>query len=184
MQPTLTVGTTLNFTTSVPEYPADESWVLHYRLVPRVTGTAIEIESVPDADDPSLHRLQVPVAATSTWSAGTYSWASWVTNGTEVYDLSQGTVKLLPDPRVATAPLDNRSAARIALEAAEAALAAWTPTTKSYTIGQRSMTFNSTAEILPIISYWKVQVQREERAEAMLKGLPDPRKTFVRLNRG
>jgi hypothetical protein len=94
-----------------------------------------------------------------------------------------GAIRLLADPRVSSAPLDLRTDAEIALAAAESALASWTPTTRSYTIGNRSMTFSSTTEILPVIGYWKAQVQREKRAAAMRAGLPDPRKTFVRLGR-
>jgi hypothetical protein len=94
-----------------------------------------------------------------------------------------GAIRLLADPRVATAPLDLRTDAEIALAAAKAAYAAWTGTTKSYTIGNRSMTFNSQADIIPTIQYWEMQVQREKRAAAMRAGLPDPRKTFVRLGR-
>lgn len=179
---TITVGTTLNFTTQVAEYPAN-AWTLHYRLVPRATGAAIELTGAPDSDDATLHRVQASAAITDDWVAGLYSWASWVTNGSEVYDLSQGTVKLLPDPRTSTAPLDNRSAARIALEAAEAALATWTPTMRSYTINGRSMTFATAQEVVPIVSYWAIRVQQEERAERMAKGLADPRKTVLRLGR-
>ena len=68
--------------------------------------------------------------------------------------------------------------------AAEAAMATWTVTTKRYRIGEREMEFNSRAEIVPVLSYWKAQVQREQRAARMAAGLPDPRKTFVRLGRG
>lgn len=177
------VGSTLNFTTSVPEYPANDGWTLKYRLVPRVSGTAIVLTGSSDDSTPELHRIEAAAATTATWAAGAYSWASWVEKGGEIYDLSHGSVTLLPDPRVATAPLDLRTDAEKALAAAEAALASWTPTMRSYTIGGRSMTFQATAEIVPIVSYWKLQVQRERRAEALRKGLPDPRKVFVRLGR-
>jgi hypothetical protein len=109
---------------------------------------------------------------------------AWVTGVEGTHTVSTEIVTIAANPRAATVPLDLRSAARIALEAAEAALASWSPTTKSYTIGGRSMTFNSSAEILPIISYWKLAVQREERAARLAAGRPDPRKTFVRLGRG
>jgi hypothetical protein len=95
-----------------------------------------------------------------------------------------GAIRLLADPRVATAPLDLRTDAEIALAAAKAAFASWSSTTKSYTIGSRSMTFNSQADIIPTIQYWELEVQREKRAARMRAGLSDPRKVLIRLNRG
>lgn len=180
---TLTAGTTLSYTTSVPNFPANASWVLKYRLIPRVSGTPILLTGAADGTDPTLHRITATAATTATWTAGIYSWASWVTKTVETYDVSSGSVKILPDPRVITAPFDTRSDAQIALEAAKAAMAAWTPTTKSYTIGDRSYTFNSPTEILAVISYWQNQVKREDDAIAMAAGLGSRRKVYVRLNR-
>jgi hypothetical protein len=94
-----------------------------------------------------------------------------------------GAIRLLADPRVSNAPLDLRTDAEIALAAAKAAFASWSSTTKSYTIGSRSMTFNTQADIIPTIQYWEMQVQRERRAARLRAGLSDPRKTFVRLGR-
>jgi hypothetical protein len=181
----LVVGDTLNFTTSVPGYPADEGWTLHFRLIPRVSGSAIEVTGASDDDDPSLHRIEVAASVTAAWTAGVYSWASWVSKALESYSLSKGAVTLLPDPRVSTAPLDLRTEAEIALDDAETALATWTPSamTRSYTIGSRSMTFSTRDEIKGTIDHWKAKVQRERRAARLAKGLPDPSKTFVGLGR-
>jgi hypothetical protein len=181
---TLTAGTTLNFTTSVPSYPANASWVLKHRLIPRVSGSAITLTGAPDSADPTLHRTQATAVTTAAWAAGVYSWASWVEKAAEVYDVAVGTVEITPDPRTAAAgALDTRSDAQIALEAAKAAMAAWTPTTKSYTIGDRSYTFNSPAEIIAVVNYWQNEVKREEDALAMAAGLGSRRKVYVRLNR-
>jgi hypothetical protein len=167
----------------VPGYPANASWVLKYRLVPRVSGAAILLTGAADSADPTLHRITASAATTAGWATGLYSWASWVEKAAEVYDVGTGSVKVLPDPRAVIAPFDARTDAQIALEAAKAALGAWTPTTKSYTIGDRSYTFNSPTEILAVISYWQAQVKREEDAIAMAAGLGSRRKVYVRLNR-
>lgn len=180
----LTAGTTLSYTTSVPDYPANASWVLKTRLIPRVSGSAILLTGAADGTDPTLHRITASAATTAAWAAGVYSWASWVEKAGEVYDIGTGTVEITPDPRLATAgALDTRSDAQVALEAAKAALAAWSPTTKSYTIGERSYTFNSPQDIFAVINYWQNQVKREEDALAMAAGLGSRRKVYVRLNR-
>ena len=175
------VGDTLDFTVGVPNRSADEGWTLKYRLIPRVSGTAISFSSTADG---SLHNVNVPAATTAEWEAGTYSWLSYVENvGGDSFSLLTGSVTLLPDPRVTDAPLDLRSAAQVALDQAESAMAAWTPTTRRYRIGDREMEFSSREDIVPVIDYWKLKVQREQRAARKAAGLPDPRKTFVRLGR-
>jgi hypothetical protein len=184
MQQRIVIGDTLSFTTSVPDYPASDGWVLKHRLVPRSgAGAAIVLTGAADADDPSLHLTEVAAATTAGWTAGQYSWASYVEQGTQSYTLSTGSVELLANPRTSTAPLDLRTQAEVALAAAKAAYAAWTPTTRSYTIGNRSMTFSSRAEIVQTIEYWEIEVQREQRELRLAKGLADPRKTYVRVNR-
>lgn len=175
------VGDTLEFTTPVPGYPASDGWTLKYRLVPVTSGAAITFSSSADGDE---HAVTVAASATALWSAGQYSWAAYVEDGAGAsHTVLTGSAKLLPNPRTSSAPLDLRTDAEIALAAAKAALAAWTPTTKSYTIGGRSMTFSTSAEILPIIDYWERKVQAERRAATMAAGGRDPRKTFVRLGR-
>jgi hypothetical protein len=176
----LTLGDTLNFTTTVTGYPASEGWALKYVLVPRASGpTPITITTTADGDD---HVAQVPASTTTGWTDGAYSWHSWVEKASEKYSVASGSITLLPDPRSATV-LDTRTPARVALDQAQAAFRSWTPTMRSYTIGGRSMTFNSTADILQVIDRLKADVQREERAEKLAKGLRDPRKVFVRLGR-
>lgn len=177
----LVLGDTLNYATSVADYPASSGWVLKFRLVPRVSGSAIEITCTADGD---LHRAQVSASTTAAWAAGTYSWLSWVEQGSEKYSVSNGQIQLIADPRSASAPLDLRTDAQVALDQSKAAFAAWTPTTRSYSIGGRSMEFNSPADILPVIRFWEGEVAKEANAAAMAKGMASGRRVFVRLGRG
>lgn len=175
-------GETLNFPVTVATYPASAGWVLHFRLVPRVgSGSAIEFACTASGDD---HLAQVSAVTTAAWTAGTYSWVSWVSKAGEVYSVNNGTVQVLANPFTASGPLDLRTDAEIALDAAKAALASWTPTTRSYTIAGRSMTFSTTAEIVPLIQYWERKVAAERRAAALAKGQPDTRRVYVRMGRG
>jgi hypothetical protein len=124
-----------------------------------------------------------PSRSCATWRAGPRS--SWVDNADlERFTVDTGNVSILINPALATEAQDFSTQAERALAAAEAALAAWTPTMRSYTIGGRSMTFALSADILPIISYWKIAVQREQRSKKLSQGLADPRKLQVRLGRG
>jgi hypothetical protein len=180
----LILGDTLNFATSVPDYLPTDGWVLKFRLTPRTGTGAQTLTTVQDSADSSLHRLQVSAAETAAWTAGVYSWFSYVEKAstTEKYSVDEGVVTLVADPRTATT-LDLRSAACIALDQAKAALAAWTPTTKRYRIGDREMEFQTQGDIVRLINYWEIEVRREQNAERLAEGLRTNRRVFVRLSR-
>lgn len=178
----VTAGRTLNFTTSVADYPASDGWTLNYAIVPRSGSGTYTLAGAADSADPTLHRVQASAATTAAWAAGTYSWASWVEKAGEKYEVDSGTLQILPNPSSATT-LDLRTVAQKALDDAKAALAAWTPTTRRYQIGGRMMEFHTAADILPVVDYWKTEVAREEAASRKAKGLPDKRRVFLRLGR-
>jgi len=180
MLPSITVGDSLSFTTSLADYPAGAGWVLKYRLIPREAGAAIGITCAASGD---LHLASVSAATSATWTAGAYGWTSWVERGAESITVAGGSVDLTPNLRVSAGLLDTRSSAAKALAAAEAALAAWTPTTKRYSINGREMEFNSPADIIAVITHWRSEVQRENRAALLSAGKADPRRVFVRLGR-
>jgi hypothetical protein len=182
MQQQLIAGDSLNFLTKSGDYPATAGWVLKFRLVPRASSNLpIGIISAAEGSD---FRTTAPASETAQWAADDYSWTSWVERADEVYSVDSGQITVKPNPRTVGAGYDGRSLARKALEDAKAALAAWKPTQRRYKIGEREMEFNSTAEIVKAISYWEAEAQREDRAARLAAGLPDRRKSYVRLSRG
>lgn len=177
-------GDTLDLTVTVPGRSAADGWTLHYRLIPQTgSGAVIELDSVPAADGIG-HRFQEDAATTAAYATGNYSWASWVDNLADLrFSVDTGVTRVLPDPAVVTAPQDFRTFAEKALADAEAAMAAWKPNVRKYTIGGREMTFSLAIDVLPIVNYWKAAVQRERAAAAMAQGRANPRRQFVRLSR-
>lgn len=175
-----TLGDTLSFTTALADYPAGAGWVLIYRLVPRDAGDIIALTCTASGDD---HLAAAAAATTAAWTAGAYSWSSFVTLGASSHTVASGSTTLLPDPRTLSGGFDARSQAAIALAAAKAALAGWTPTTKRYSINGREMEFNAPADIVRVVRYWQAEVQREERTAQLLAGKADRRKTYVRIGR-
>lgn len=182
MQDRITLGDTLSFATTVPDYLASAGWTLRYRLIQRTTGTPITLTAIVDPDNADGYVVQVAAATTAGWSAGEYSWASWVAQGAEVYSLGQGTCTLIPDPRTAAAGVDLRSPAEIALGDAKAAYYAYTPTRRSYKIGDREMVFNSAEDLIKHVQFLQAEVTAERRLSDMAKGYPDKRKVFVRMS--
>jgi hypothetical protein len=155
---TLISGDSLNFATTVPCYSPADGWVLSYRLVPS-SGDAIVLASVAEGDS---HRVQASAATTANWAPGVYAWASWVAKAGEEYTVQTGRLTITPNPRTAAAGWDNRSPWRKALEDAQAALRAWTPTRRRYKIGEREMEFNSAADVIKHIKYLEGQVLQED----------------------
>lgn len=177
----VTAGDSLSLRQALAAYPAS-AWVLKLRLVGRNSGD-LAVTFTADGED---HVATVAAASTAALPPGPYGWTAWVENtGTgAVTTVAMGQTEVRPDPRTAGAGTDLRSTAQRALDDARAAFAAWSPTTRSYTINGRSMTFNTPAEIIQLIGYWQREVQREQAADAIAAGAGTRRgKVFVRLGR-
>lgn len=177
MQQDLIAGDTLNFATSLADYPAGAGWVLKFRLVPRTAGNpAIALTAAAEGDD---HRTSVTAAATAGWAADAYGWTSWVEKGAEVYSVDSGQITVRPNPRTVAAGTDTRSQAERALADLRLALSAWSPLRRRYRIGDREMEFNAPADIIRMITWWEGQVA----AEALLAGRIDKpsRRIYTRI---
>lgn len=202
----IVAGDTLSQDVSAPEdtagtiYPASAGWTLTYRLIPRDGSAAvITFDAVADGDD---YTLAVAAATTAGWTAGYYSVSAYVTLGTESYTVEPAfqQVEILQNPRTAVAGYDGRSQAEKALDDARQALAdaqaraANVGTAGSasgglieYQIGERRFKYASAAEavqsMIAAVSFWETELARERRAEAIRRGMADPRKVYVRMSR-
>jgi phosphoribosylaminoimidazole carboxylase (NCAIR synthetase) len=103
----------------------------------------------------------------------------WAERGAESTTLATGQIQLQPNPRTLAAGADTRSTARKALEDLKAAVAAWNPMRKAYTIAGRSMEFNSVAEILKLINHFESQVAAEDQLAGRAEKLG--RRIFTRI---
>ncbi len=179
MQAQIRVGDTLEFTTSLTDYPASAGWVLTYRLVPRASGTAITIVGTASGDD---HRTSAAASTTALWTAGEYSWAGYVDKAGEHYVVDSGTVTLLPNMATATS-YDSRSPARQALDAINAALATYAEKAHvvEYEIGGRRMKFASQGELLVARQRLAAEVAAEDIQAKLNAGLGGGRKLQIRL---
>lgn len=180
MQSTIVQGETFNYRAELAEYPASSGWALRLILNPRAGGTVRTVNSTADGDG---HLLQEVAGITEEWAAGFYAFDLWAINAGEQYRVDKGQLEVQAGLLAAAAGVDTRSQAQKALDDANTALAAWTPTQKRYKIAGREMEFNSPADIIAIISHWTAAVKREQAAQAMAAGRPNPRKLHVRLGR-
>jgi len=202
----LVAGDTLSQDVAAPKdsegttYPASAGWTLTYRLIPRGgNSSVITFNATADGDD---YTLAVAASDTAIWSAGWYSVTAYVTLGAETYTVEPAfeQVEILANPRTVAAGYDGRSQAQKALDDAKQALAdaqaraANVGTSGSavsgiveYTIGERRFKYATAAEavssMIAAVDYWEKEVAREVRADAIRRGMADPRKVYVRMSR-
>lgn len=178
MQDRIVSGDTLDFVTTLPDYPA-ATYTLKFRLVPRTSGTAIELTCTAGTDAYD-HRCAASATTTAAWSAGDYSWFSWVEKAGERYQVSDGACVIAANPATATT-YDGRSQAEVALDAVEAVIAhRATLDQRSYSIAGRSLERMQVGELLALRSALRIDVLNERRAKRVAQGLDDHRRIYLR----
>jgi hypothetical protein len=178
MQNRLIAGDSLNFTTEPLNYPASAGWTLIYTLIATADGNRITFTGTAKGD---LFRVLVSSSTTAGWAPGAYTWAASVSKAGERYTVDTGELTIVADPAQSGLPINIKSQAQTALDAALAAFAAWDGTRKQISINGRAIVFNTPAEIIEVISFWEAEVLRERDAERIAAGLRSPRNVYVRF---
>lgn len=184
MKQTLVAGDTLDFLTTVADYPATDGWTLKFRLVPRdAAGAPIVITAGAAGDD---YRTQIGPEVTATYAAADYSWTSWVEKSGARYGVDQGIVTVLPDPATVAPGYDNRSHARKVLEAIEAVIEkrathGQAETEVHTSAGSRRLRHMTVEELFVLRDRYAAMVRAEDQAEQARLGYRVPTKLMVRF---
>ena len=174
-------GTTVEWKRTFADYPAP-TWALKYSLVN--SAGQITITATADGTD---HKVSVAKGTTAGWADGSYHWQAYVDNGTSRHLVDEGTLEILPDFETKTTGFDNRSIAAQMVDALEALFAG--KITRSdldkitYSIGVRSMTKASLADLRAEYTHWKAILKSEQEAEQIANGLGTGRKIYTRFVR-
>lgn len=165
MQSRIVAGDTLKpAAVTLADYPADDGWVLSYRLTPRSAGSAIEFSATASG---AAHQVEVPAATTASWAAGDYTRTAWVTRGAERYSVPSqgGQVQIASNPASLAAGTDTRSAAEVSLAAVQAVLGGIASDGVLETqINGRQLRMMGMDELLKLESRLKSQVNEEDVA--------------------
>lgn len=158
------------------DYPAT-TWTLAYKLVSASTAIAITASA-----DGALFAVAITAATTAAYTAGTYTWVATVTNGSTRYTVDTGTIVVKPNLAAASS-YDTRSNAKKALDAVDAALAAYGAKAylQSIQIGDRQQQFRDPSEFMAFRSQLMVEVAAEVNAERIANGLAPRNKLLVRF---
>lgn len=181
MQDQIVAGETLNYRAIAADYPASAGWIVTLYVNPIGGGAASSVSSTADGDD---HLLQVAAATTAGWTPGACTWQTWAAKGAERYMLEEGTLTVRVSLIGAPAGTDTRTPAQIGLDNVRAMIRGTAALgVKRYSIGGRDLERYSMAELIQLESKLAADVKREQAAQALAAGRPNPRKLQVRVGR-
>jgi len=170
-------GDTLQWKRSLSDYPP-ATWTLVYSLLSASTKVTIT-----GAESGSDHLIDEDAATTAAYTAGNYDWTAHVTDGTDRHTIAHGTIEILPDLSAA-ATYDNRTHARIMLDAIEAVLESRATNDQidiiSTSIGSRALGRDKSA-LMEAHSKYKALVKAEDQAEEIRNGSGTGRMVRVRF---
>lgn len=175
----VTAGDTIAWSKSLPDYPASAGWVLKYRLI-NAAGK-IDITAAADGAD---HAVTVTAATSAAWHAGTYTYQTTVEKAGERYTIATGKIAIAANLSNMAAGFDTRSPAQAILDnllAAYQSASAARSFVQEYEIAGRRMKFNSKAEWLLELNFWKREVAAEERAARRAAGLSSGTRVYERF---
>ena len=150
----------------LPDYPAT-TWTLKYQF--KNATSHFEFNATADGSNFSI---VVAKATTAGFTAGKYSWAAYVTDGTSQYTVATGRLNVLPSYSLASAAaLDDRTHARKVLEALEATIEGKaTKDQLKYMIGSRSIERLTPAELVTWRNQYRAEVFSEDNKERRQNG--------------
>lgn len=148
-------GDSLSWTESESNYPASNSWVIHYVLVN--SSNRIEFNSIANGDG---HDFDITTTTTSAWGSGEYTYQRYVTNNTDRITLDKGSVTIEKDFSTAQ---DKRSHAQKTLEAIEAVIENRASIDQQeYSINGRSLKRLTIDELFKFRDYYASKVRKEK----------------------
>jgi hypothetical protein len=170
-------GDTWRWSAELADYPAS-AWAATWSFE---NGTAsFTVNAVASGD---THTVSVPSVITAAYNAGRYRWHLYVVNMEDATraTIDDGWTEVRPNP-AAGGNVDHRSTARVVLDMIDAYLR--DPTNiqaASYSLGNRSLSRWSRAELLVERSKWELEVLKEQQKESMEAGLGNPRRLYARF---
>lgn len=158
-------GVSSSWSRNLGGYPAGDGWTLSYALVK--SGNRITFNSSASGDD---HLIVLAPATTAAWDPGVYRFQAFVTDGTNRHLVESGQLEVLVDFTSQTTGHDPRSHAEKMLDAIEATLEGKASKDQmSYSVGGRSITRLSPAELTDWRDYYRLEMTKEKRRDGRLK---------------
>lgn len=172
-----TIGDTISWTKALPDYPASAGWVLSYAFL----GSAGKFAATASASG-DLHAVTIAAATSALLTAGTYSWQSYASLGSERYQVGAGTITIKANFAAITSATDTRAHAQKVLDAIEAVLEGTaTSDQRRVKLGDKELERHSVGDLLKLRDYYKTEVIKDRAAEKINQGLRPGNKILVRM---
>lgn len=161
-------GDTIQWSKSLPDYPASAGWVLTYALLS--SSGKISITASADGDD---HLVNVAAATSANYTAGTYQWQAYVTHATYGRFLAgSGSIVIKANYAAITAATDTRSHVKKVLDAIEAVIEGTATTDQQeITIDGTKIVRRTVADLLTLRSRYLCWYNQELQAQRAAAGL-------------
>jgi hypothetical protein len=124
-------------------------------------------------------------AQSATLQPGTYWWQAVITASGVRVTAGSGEFTIETNLAQLSGAYNGSTMAEKALADAEQALATFQTSggkIKKYTIGMRTTEYQTQADLMIVVNYWRMRVANEGAASQIAQGLGNPRKMFVRFN--
>ena len=158
---TISAGNTIQWTKSLPDYPADQGWVLSYAFVSTV-GNKFSVSSVASGSE---HAVTIPAATSAAYPPGVWMWQAYATKAAERFMVDSGSLTILPDYSAQTTTLDTRSHARRCLDLIRAAIEGRLPDgLESYNIGGVDIRMVGIMQLRELYDRFRADVIAEDQA--------------------
>lgn len=155
----ITAGVTLDIPITLTAYPAGGGWSL--ALVLR-GPQSIDLTALANGD---THVVHVAAAATADWAAGDYWYTIRVTDGTDVFEVDSGRVKIVGDLTAESDGYDGRSHVDKVLSAIEAVIEGRaTRDQESYKINNRELQRTPISDLLKLRDQYRDEARRMRAA--------------------
>lgn len=187
----LTAGDTAIWKICLPDFPANDGWVLSYVFMRLDSGLKINVTSTADGSD---HLVNVPASETVNWTDGEYNVHGYASKDADRFKVWSGSIKILPDYSTAEG-IDTRSNARKTLDAIEAGIlkihqsnsTARAGNIVSWAAEGLSITRESQSSLLAELTKqrdrWKAIVRIEQDKELIAQGRATGRRILTRFKR-
>jgi hypothetical protein len=157
-------------------YPPTEGWALKLSLVSAQDAYQADISVVA-----GVYELALSSAQTAAWCDGTYAWQLTALKASDQATVAQGTV-VIKKSLFGKSPFDSRSQAQRSLDSINAVLEnRASSATLEYQIAGRQLKYIPIPDLIILQSKLRLDVAKEQQANAVLSGLPyTPRGRTIR----
>lgn len=172
-----TAGDSIQWTKSVPDFPATAGNTLSYALIN--AANKIEFDAVQSGSD---YQVSLPSSTTSGYEPGEYKWQSYITdNADNRTQVGEGTIKIVPNFADLTT-YDARGHVKKVLDAIEAVIEGRaTKDQQEYQIANRRLWLSPIADLILLRDKYRTEYKRMLNAERIKNGLGSKNKILVRF---